>query len=472
MLSSAGESRWRRAQRRRQRLTLRGRVTLAVCVLAAFVGLLSVAAFSLDHPAPDPGPVEAVSLAPVEAEVTALAPLQAPPREIFERLPVTHALLDLPVASGADGDRFYEVLTAAPPGGDPQPFRVQYSFHPGLSAEVYDVLERGRVSLGHVVIVDPRTGRLLAYASTDIEQFPPTRTYPAASLVKVITAAAAMGRAPSFAHLPCRYQGSPYLLTPSRIDPPKRGNEVSLTKALATSNNQCFAQLAVHALGGSAMMDAISAFGWLSSPAPAHAAGTADPGEDRFGVGQLGCGLAGSRITPLHAAQLAATLVNGELVSPSWIESVLDEEGRELPLPARAAPRRVISAELADELRMMLVETTARGTARRAFRSRGGRPRLGPVAVAGKTGSLSGTDPKGRYEWFAGVAPADEPRIAVAVLLVQSDLWWRTASQVAADVLQGVFCEGRKCSAELASRWLDAGEWRAAAVRADETALN
>ncbi len=201
-------------------------------------------------------------------------------------------------------------------------------------------------------------------------------------------------------------------------------------------------------------MDAISRFGWLSAPAPAHSAGAADLGEDLYDIGKLGCGLAGSQITPLHAAQLAATLTRGELVAPHWVEAVYDPDGRELPLPATAAPRQVITPELAAELRSMLTDTTLRGTARRAFRKRNGRPLLGPVKVAGKTGSLSGKDPTGRYEWFAGVAPADEPRIAVAVLVVQSDRWWRNASQIAAEVLQGVFCEGRDCRPELAARWI------------------
>jgi cell division protein FtsI/penicillin-binding protein 2 len=97
---------------------------------------------------------------------------------------------------------------------------------------------------------------------------------------------------------------------------------------------------------------------------------------------------------------------------------------------------------------------------------------LGPVKVAGKTGSLSGTDPKGRYEWFVGVAPADQPEIAVAVLLVQSDKWWRSASQIAAEVLQGVFCEGRKCLPELAARWVSTQTETAAASSAKRASLN
>ena len=102
----------------------------------------------------------------------------------------------------------------------------------------------------------------------------------------------------------------------------------------------------------------------------------------------------------------------------------------------------------------MLVETTQRGTAQSAFRIRKGKPLLGPVEVAGKTGSLSGVNPKGRYEWFIGVAPADKPRVAIAVLLVQSDLWWRSASQIASEVLSRVFCERGRCSAAGVERWI------------------
>jgi cell division protein FtsI/penicillin-binding protein 2 len=274
--------------------------------------------------------------------------------------------------------------------------------------------------------------------------------------VKVVTASAALEADPDVAKVPCRFTGSPYRLTPSRLDPPRRGREVTLARALATSNNQCFAQLAVHSVGPDALRGALGRFGWLSQPAPAHAAGTATPSDDRYEVGKLGCGLDGCRITPLHAAQLAAVLAHGELVAPHWIDRIVDADGRELALPPLAAPRRVLSPERAAELREMLVETTTRGTARRAFRQRNGRALLGTIRVAGKTGSLSGKDPDGRYEWFAGVAPADEPRIAVAVLVVQGRVWWRNASQVASEVLKRVFCPRGNCDVANAARYIPA----------------
>ena len=134
--------------------------------------------------------------------------------------------------------------------------------------------------------------------------------------------------------------------------------------------------------------------------------------------------------------------------------------------------RLAIVEYLADELRAMLIDTTRKGTARRAFRKRNGQPLLGPVEVAGKTGSLSGTNPQGRYEWFVGIAPAEKPEIAVAVLVVQSDRWWRSASQIAAEVLQSVFCEGRKCRPELAARWVSTPTTTAATANVQATSLN
>jgi cell division protein FtsI/penicillin-binding protein 2 len=314
--------------------------------------------------------------------------------------------------------------------------------------------------------MDPATSELLVYASTDVERFPPTQTYPAASLIKVVTAAATLARTPGAAQRSCRFDGSPYVLTPSRVNPPRRGTEVSLAKALATSNNQCFAQLAVHDLGAAGMLDVIRRFGLLEAPAPAHAAGrAADPGQDPFALGQLGCGLSGCQITPLHAVRLAGTVADGLLRQPRWVTRVVDGSGRELPLPEPEPPRRVLTSALAAQMRDMMVETTVRGTARRAFRPNG-RPLVPGVSVAGKTGSLNGKAPDGRYEWFIGVAPAERPRIAVAVLVVQGEVWHKSASQVSAQVFKLLFCDGGSCSAEGVERWRPAAAEPGAGSRA------
>ncbi len=396
-----------------------------------------------------------------------LPALSLPPpitREAFEALlalepPSLRASMDPTSASAAAGAFAPLAAPVDVPEERPDltgPLRVEYTLHPRLSERVFQILADSQVTLGHVILMDSATGRLLAYASTDAERFPPTRAYPAASLIKVVTAAATLHYAPRLADRPCRFVGSPYHLLPSRIDPPQRGREISLRQALATSNNQCFAQLAVHGLGSQTLLDTISRFGFLSEPAPGHPAGRADAGEGRYGLGRLGCGLSGCEITPLHAVQLAGTLADGLLVSPRWIERVQDAYGIEVALPAPPAAVRVMTRSLTARLRGMLVDTTRRGTARKAFRSRRGQPLLGAVQVAGKTGSLSGGDPKGRYEWFVGVAPADAPALAIAVVVVQGEVWWRNASQVAATVLREVFCSEGPCRSEAVHAWLRA----------------
>jgi hypothetical protein len=252
-------------------MTRRGRATLAS--LGVLIGSAACAIAWLAGGEPparaggEPGPPTTVSAQP---------PPLLPPPLVFERLPVSRRALALPASTapgeeGADapvagaGGRLYEIVPVSrTDAGLRGPLRIEYTLDAELTRQVFRVLERGRVALGHVILLEPATGRVLAYASTDLERFPPTRAYPAASLVKVITAAAALGSDPAKAKLPCRYRGSPYRLTRSRIDPPKQGHTVSLRRALATSNNQCFAQLAVHAVGGAPLVEAIDRFGWLS----------------------------------------------------------------------------------------------------------------------------------------------------------------------------------------------------------------
>lgn len=456
----AGGSAQQGALRARRRMTLRGRLTLAlpVAIAVASIWLAGPGGAELDQATQWLEPPAELRLAPKEPP-----PIQLPwaPEELLARLPASRPAFEKALASAdwlegppEPGMPLWESVPAPADRGDlVSPLRIQYSLDAALTRSVFELLARSHVDLGHVLVMDPASGELLVYASTDVERFPPTETYPAASLIKVVTAAAALDGAPGAAQRGCRYDGSPYRLTRGRIDPPRRGTEVSLRKALATSNNQCFAQLAVHELGAARMLNVIRRFGFLESPAPAHAAGIAsDPGRDAYALGQLGCGLAGCRITPLHAVRLAGTVADGMLRRPRWVTRVVDGSGRELVLPEPEPPRRVLTPTLAAQVRDMMVETTVRGTARRAFHPRG-RPLLPGIAVAGKTGSLSGKDPDGRYEWFMGVAPAERPRVAVAVVVVQGPLWHRSASQVSADVFRLLFCETRGCSPDGVERW-------------------
>jgi len=344
--------------------------------------------------------------------------------------------------------------------GGKGPLRVEYSLDEKLTEEVFEIMRRGRVERGIAIVLDPRSGRLLAYVSTDPVALPPERAYPAASIVKILTAATLLQEAPREADAPCVYRGNKYRLHYRRLARPASGRETSLERALANSNNQCFSQWAVHVLGEEKLRAAFDRFGWLAPPAPGHDAGEVVPISTNLELGRLGSGLAGVQVNPLHIAALASILTEGVSIEPWWIDRVVDSRGHSVELPRRADERRVLTQEIADQLRSMLVATTTAGTAKSAFRTRRGRPLIPGIDVAGKTGNLTGGDPFGRYEWFLGLAPAEKPTIAVVVLQVQSNLWWSRSSELAAKVLHTVFCEAKRCQAALADRWTgDLDEW-------------
>jgi len=404
----------------------------------------------------DPAPAPA-AVGPVESRLAGIPPHEpgssgapsplppAPPRvpdEVLRRLPPSARGTEVATAPGG---RVVERVAVSSEAADFQgPLEVEYTLDPWLNERVAEILRRDRVELGHVIVLDPSDGRVLAYVSTNPSLFPATRVYPMASLMKVVTAAAVLQHRPGVVDRPCHFTGNPYYLSARLLDPPRAGHIATFEHALATSNNQCFAQFAVNELGAESVIAELGRLGVLEAPAPGHAAGEIDPVATRLELGELGSGLAGTRIAPLTAVRLAAALAEGQLVTPQWIARVTDASGAPLALPEAQSPRAALDPRTTGWLRGMLVETTENGTARRGFNP-GGRSLLAPIRVAGKTGSLNGTDPEGRYEWFIGVAPADAPRVAVVTLIVNRGVWRRSAAQLAAEVLHDIFCADGVC---------------------------
>lgn len=398
-------------------------------------------------------PVSALPPRPAEPwTVPALLPPGA--RTLEQRSP----RLDL------DHDVFLEPL---PDGSDDGSSRewIEYTVDARLEERVRSVLTSLGFDLAHVILLDPESGEVLAYVSSDPEHFPSTRAYPMASLMKVVTAAALLRKSPAAATQSCRYVGSPYQVLKQNLRPPRQGGQVvSFWRAMATSNNQCFARNAVRDLGEKPLIEEARALGLLEAPGALHAPGRVEEADGALGLGRLGSGLAGSFITPLAAARLAAVLARGELVQPYWVAQIRDARGHSVAVPERAAPRPVWPEALAEELRRHMVDVTESGTAHSAFRNGRGEPRLGEVRVAGKTGTLSGSEPEGLYQWFIGVAPADAPRIAIAAVSVDGPF---PASQVAAVALEDVFCDPAPCRAANADPLLARARERDTRARAE-----
>jgi penicillin-binding protein A len=190
----------------------------------------------------------------------------------------------------------------------------------------------------------------------------------------------------------------------------------SLSSALAQSANAVFGKLTVKHLSSASLLETAERFGFnrrVDFPIPVEPSLLAVP-QDALGLARTGAGFGDAFLSPLHGAVLAAVAANGGL----WRAPVLFEED----LPEQPAPPpglRVVSAEHAGTLSDMMEATVTQGTARRVFRERGYRV---PGAV-GKTGSLADKRPFRDYSWFVGFAPKEDPKVAVAVVVVNDAAW-------------------------------------------------
>ena len=164
-------------------------------------------------------------------------------------------------------------------------------------------------------------------------------------------------------------------------------------------------------------------------------------------------GFAGSSLSPLHAAWIAALVASdGKLRRISAWDVPLAESDR--AGAQQDAP--TLNPDVAATLRQMMVATTEIGTGRNAFGRRA--KALRGVAVGGKTGSLSAPEgPLFRHvSWFVGFAPAERPRVAIAVLAVNGWKWKVKAPVVARDALSLFFERAGEKTAAAAPALLDA----------------
>ncbi len=138
--------------------------------------------------------------------------------------------------------------------------------------------------------------------------------------------------------------------------------------------------------------------------------------------------------SPLQINRLIAAIANGgRLVTPRIIDRIVAVDGSEEVFEPEEAGILSISAETMTLIRQSLeaVVSGARGTARQAFEGI-------TYTVAGKTGTAeSGQEEP--HAWFAGYAPADNPRVAITVILEHAGEGSRHAAPLFRQVLEAFF---------------------------------
>ena len=137
--------------------------------------------------------------------------------------------------------------------------------------------------------------------------------------------------------------------------------------------------------------------------------------------------------TPLEMALVAAGVANGGVVErPHVMQEVRNSDGEVIDSGGAEVWRRPLSPENAAIMRDAMINVVERGTATRM--------QIPGILVAGKTGTAQlGTEPAKSHAWVIGFAPADNPRVAVAVIVLgQEGASEQTGGRVAAPIAKTV----------------------------------
>lgn len=321
--------------------------------------------------------------------------------------------------------------------------RAELTLDSQLQAHVAQVFARYEVPAAAFAAIEPSTGRILAYVSHTtggpavdrvIDSSPP-----AASVFKLITSAALLDAGVSPQTSTCYGGGASSIAAIDLADNPKRDRLcVSVAQALGKSTNAVFAKLATRKLEPSGLSKYATLFGFGQRlPTELRAmAGTAQIPDATLEFARTAAGFWHTNLSPLHGALIAATIANGGVMPhATFIERVVGADGQVLHARASQPGKRVIGQGTAREVGAMMLRTVSEGTSHDAFYNRG-KPYLRNVEVAGKTGSLSGSNPYRAYSWWVGFAPANKPTIALAALVVNGAQWRIKSSFVARDALE------------------------------------
>jgi cell division protein FtsI/penicillin-binding protein 2 len=419
--------------------------TLRAALLA--VGGISAAWISIGNISGDrplganvPGALGLESAPPVEK--TSPEPVADEPTGPGHVLIGDHSLrgdIDLSKAR-LDGDRYVVDLA----NGD----KAILTLDPILQKAAVKTLARTHAPEAAIVVMSV-DGRLLAYAGHREDSgkpafdLPASVWAPAASVFKIVTAAALVDAGVKPTAKTCYHGGLRSVTDANLKDNPKRdGNCQDLGFAVAKSQNAIIAKLAHKHLKPDTLREAATRFGFETAAdfaldcEPNRANVPSDPLE----FARVAAGFWSTELSPLGGALVANTVAaDGLMVTPRLIAEVVDKAGNSQPVVGRA-PTRAISVDAAQSVAAMLTKTTEMGTAYKGFHDKKGRAFLGDVAVAGKTGSLSRTAPSYRaYSWFVGFAPAADPQVSISVLLGNSEKWHLKAHTAARLVLDEKF---------------------------------
>ncbi|MGH3756605.1 peptidoglycan D,D-transpeptidase FtsI family protein [Actinophytocola sp.] len=205
------------------------------------------------------------------------------------------------------------------------------------------------------------------------------------------------------------------------------GQTATMETALQLSCNTAFAQLAVQE-GEDKLRDQATAFGigqtdlTIPMSVVTSCIGPQSDGNcldivDEPSLYQSGIGQRDVRLSALQNAVIAGTIANdGVRMRPQLVQQVLAPDLSTISDFEEEDEGEAISSDTAEQLRDMMILSEE---------NTGGDGKRGDLTIASKTGTAeTGADPKNTppYAWYVAFAPADDPQVAVAVVVESTDV--------------------------------------------------
>jgi len=323
------------------------------------------------------------------------------------------------------------------------PYFMKTTIDPDLQSYILRLFQRSKTFQSAAVVIRPGDGRVLSMASYDSgggnENLCVRSDYPAASIFKVVAAAAALENAGLALDDRMRYEGGRYTLYRRQLreEVGHNAHEIDFRKAFALSINPVFGRVGIYELGKESLEVYADRF-LFRNPIPFEIPlppSSIEVPEHDFGLAEVASGFnKTTRISPLHAALISCAVVNnGVIMTPRLVDSVVDGQGDVVYQSEPVALTTAVKPETAERLRMLMRETVLSGTGRNSFSKLLRSKLYRGIEVGAKTGSINDVTDQYRLDWVVAFAEPKEGRgpICVAVLGVHGDYLGVRAGELA-----------------------------------------
>ena len=295
-----------------------------------------------------------------------------------------------------------------------------------LAEKIDNLLRRFRPEHAVILMVDPKSNEIIAWGerrNNHVQEKPDyfiKNTFPAASLAKTVTISAAMesNRYSLTSQIPMIGSSIHLYKNQLRVKEGFKGPFIEMQDAYARSANPPMGIIGLN-LGAERLRSAAKKLGYNTNfPGALPPRSNYAPPDTGYGLAEVSSGFTdATTLTPLLAA--------------AQVRAILMKKPQEIPWAANLdgyAPKSRIALDVGKfsdntyyGLREAMIRTVTHGTARKNISTRHmARKNYEALNIGGKTGSLDGKDPYGRYEWFMGFAQSKaDPSLAVILVIMQ-----------------------------------------------------